>query len=470
MVHHKEPDPVVLTSGKKRHECTQCDEVFFSDNPEAIFKHQEEKIKLGEGHLECLICNEKLHSSEAFYYHLRMNHPADQDLNCPACGQHHNKVYKLMDHLVDCDKAAYAIARIETARDKSLKFVRELAYRDEARHKKGVQLGPAPINSDFGEYLGHRDPRVDLPDEEQKLASEMHDLGLESSSSVEKFHKGDSKCPDLLTSDDNWAQKENNNPRVQKSAPVTADMLASKRLFPNAPPAVQPTAQQLKHLAASHDPQTPALNLDIRDPDNPKFSVGMYYEHVMDKYRCAYAPHCIKTFKKAGQLIGHLKTNDHQPAKYRCPFCSKMYRTLSALTQHCETPNTFCEIDYSYSYRVFLGQLTGGVIDVDGKHADHTPKYTVTNEAKVIFGQGQSILPDKNDKKAGKAQQPKHREAKAVEGPPACPTPEVLQARQKFQEAMQPQKRIAVYDDFVESYEKEKREAQQRRLAENASW
>ncbi|TLD25399.1 hypothetical protein PspLS_05685 [Pyricularia sp. CBS 133598] len=469
MAPHGEPKPVVLTGGKKRHECPQCNEVFFSDKPDVLFKHQEEKIKLGEGHLECVICREKLHSSDAWYYHTRMNHPADQDLNCPACGEHYNKVYKLMDHLVDCDKAACAVTRIEDARERSLEFIRELAYRDEAR-LKGVQLGPAPINSDFGEYLGHRDPRVDLSREDLQLASKMRDLGLESSSSVEKFRQGDSKCPDLLTSDANSAQKENKNPRVQQSASVTANMTASKRLFPNAPPAVNPTAQQLKQLAACHASRTPAQNLDIRDPNNPKFNVGMYYEQVMDKYRCAYAPQCIKTFKKAGQLIGHLKNNDHRPAKYRCPFCSKMYRSLSALTQHCESPNTFCEIDYSYSYRTFLGQLTGGIVDVDGKHADHSTRYIVTEVAKVMFGHGQGILPHKNGNKAGKAQQPKHGEVKAVEGPPASPTPEVLEAREKFQGMMQPEKKDAIYDDFVENYDKEKREAQHQRLAQVVSW
>ncbi|TLS25484.1 hypothetical protein PpBr36_07488 [Pyricularia pennisetigena] len=469
MAPRREPKPVVLTGGAKRHECPQCDEVFFSDNADALFEHQEQKIRMGEGHLECLVCDEILHSSEAWYYHLRMNHPADQDLNCPACGEHHNKVYKLMDHLVDCDKAAYAVARIDAAREHSLKFVRELGYRDEARLKKGVQLGPAPINNDFGEYLGHRDPRDELT-EEEKLALEMQDLVLKSSSSVEKFRQGDSKCPDLLTSDGNSAQKENNDPRVKKSASVTADMPASKRLFPNAPPAVKPAAQQLKQLAASHAPQKPAQKLDIRDPNNPEFNVGKYYEQVMGLYLCAYAPKCLKTFKKAGQLISHLKNNDHLPPKYRCPFCSKMYRSLSALTQHCESPNTFCEIDYSYSYRIFLGQLTGGVIDVDGKHADHTPKYIITETAKAMFGLGQSILTDRNGKKVGKAQQSNNREIKAVDGPPVCPTPDVLEAHKKFQEVMQPEKKDAIYDDFVDNYNEEKKEAQQQRLAQTVNW
>lgn len=177
-----------------------------------------------------------------------------------------------------------------------------------------------------------------------------------------------------------------------------------------------------------------------------------------------------KTFKKAGQLISHLRNNDHRPAKYRCPFCSKMYRSISALTQHCETPNTFCEIDYSYSYRTFLNQLTGGVIDVDGKHADHTPKYIVTDMAKGMFVQGPGVLPNKNGKKAGNAPHPKIGEFKTVDGPPASPTPEVLEARKRFQEVMQPENKDAIYDNFVDGYEKEKREAQHQRLTQNVNW
>ena len=70
----------------------------------------------------------------------------------------------------------------------------------------------------------------------------------------------------------------------------------------------------------------------------------------------------------------------------QCPHCQKWFDSTAALTQHAESEGVRCNIRETESYRVFLDQLTAGMVDTKEKHEDGTLKYEVSKEAWAIGG------------------------------------------------------------------------------------
>jgi hypothetical protein len=88
---------------------------------------------------------------------------------------------------------------------------------------------------------------------------------------------------------------------------------------------------------------------------------------------------CSKTFKKAVGLKAHLKDrNTHSNAKLICPSCLNSFGTASALTAHSEAEASKCKVQRATDYRPYTDQLTGGMVDLEGKHDDDTNRYKVS--------------------------------------------------------------------------------------------
>jgi general transcription factor 3C polypeptide 5 (transcription factor C subunit 1) len=72
-----------------------------------------------------------------------------------------------------------------------------------------------------------------------------------------------------------------------------------------------------------------------------------------------------KTFKKAGGLIGHLKSPAHGNRKYRCPSCLRIFKSLTGITSHAEAKSSKCHLQDTAQYETFMDQLTAGMVDVE---------------------------------------------------------------------------------------------------------
>ena len=59
----------------------------------------------------------------------------------------------------------------------------------------------------------------------------------------------------------------------------------------------------------------------------------------------------------------------------RCPSCLRVFKSTTALVQHCESPSNRCQIRHTLDYGDALNTLTGGFIGTKGYHPDGTVKY-----------------------------------------------------------------------------------------------
>ena len=70
---------------------------------------------------------------------------------------------------------------------------------------------------------------------------------------------------------------------------------------------------------------------------------------------------------------------NHKLTGNSCPCCLKNFKSHTALIQHCESPSSRCQIRRAFDYNDALNTLTGGLIEVKGRHPDGTVKYEAAN-------------------------------------------------------------------------------------------
>lgn len=99
---------------------------------------------------------------------------------------------------------------------------------------------------------------------------------------------------------------------------------------------------------------------------------------------------CRKSFKKAGGLIGHLRSPFHGDKTYTCPSCFKKFKSLTAVAAHTESASQRCHIRFANGYTAYMDQLSGGIVDVDHElHHDGTVKYHTSDASRKMFGNGE---------------------------------------------------------------------------------
>lgn len=185
------------------------------------------------------------------------------------------------------------------------------------------------------------------------------------------FRARDAEFPKLS------AQTGNANPASKNT------QWGNKQLFPDAPPAVRPTPQQLEAIQQA---TRKAPEWHEFDPRNPRFKAAAYYSQFTRKYKCPHR-NCFKSFDSPGALSGHLSSPAHREyLKVQCPTCLRWFEGMTALTQHSESQALRCNVRDTEEYRQFLDQMTAGVLDTTDLHDDGTNKYTVPAEAVKMFG------------------------------------------------------------------------------------
>ncbi len=87
-----------------------------------------------------------------------------------------------------------------------------------------------------------------------------------------------------------------------------------------------------------------------------------------------------KKFAWAIDLIRHLRADSHSN-DFQCPVCFRCFSSATALTQHAESQSNKCHMRKTRDYGHFVDQLTAGLAEVGGRHADDTLRYLVPEKA-----------------------------------------------------------------------------------------
>ncbi|KAF4974257.1 hypothetical protein FZEAL_8819 [Fusarium zealandicum] len=324
----------------------------------ALLKHKANMRSAGKPrHVHCKFCGEDFKTQAAEIKHIQLNHPQAQNLECPGCGKGpFVRLGGLMTH-IERECTILVIGDIENLRGHKMDFSSRLQV-----------LTREPIKGNYVDYM---------PTQAMGYTRSTRGL-VRSAYDVESTFGAGSKTEPF------WLEKKEFPQLVAPKAPAVTvkkedeetpwEWPKAKNLFPDAPPAQNPTPEQLKE-AASPNPRAMHEALDPHHPEHPTFTVDRYYCTYSNRYTCP-ASGCMKTFKKALGLLAHLKSPAHSATKYRCPYCLRTFVSLSAITQHAESNGVRCRIRETDTYDVYLDQLTAGMVDVSlDRHEDGTVKF-----------------------------------------------------------------------------------------------
>lgn len=71
---------------------------------------------------------------------------------------------------------------------------------------------------------------------------------------------------------------------------------------------------------------------------------------------------------------------------YRCPYCSKLFNNLTAISSHVEASSVNCRIRETDGFNAYLDQLTAGIVDAGTRDKHGTIQYTTTDTSRATFG------------------------------------------------------------------------------------
>ncbi|KAK7432383.1 hypothetical protein QQZ08_000945 [Neonectria magnoliae] len=347
--------------------CKPCNMLFSSW--EKLRQHKGVMRRDGKPkHIHCKFCSVNFKTERAEIRHIQENHPKEQNLECPACGDGpFIRLGGLIAHIEEkCPRLDGAI--LEDMREQKLEFPKKLEALTEQTVKANYTKY-MPSTHGRGSIIGSLAPRQ--PDPFLLKQNEFPSLTTQSSGSenqgFDHFQGG--------------VKLDN-----EKSSSWNTD----KKPFQDAPPARQPTKEQLEEVTM---PNVRILfeAMDPNHPNHPSFNSARYYSKFTEKFSCPKVG-CTKTFKKAGGLIGHLRSPVHSDTVYRCPYCHRTFSSLAAVTQHAESSGVRCRIRDTEKYDAYLDQLTAGIVDVSReRNDDGTLKYNTTETARETFRPGGSM-------------------------------------------------------------------------------
>ncbi|RMJ03290.1 hypothetical protein CDV36_015184 [Fusarium kuroshium] len=314
---------------------------------ELLCRHKDRMQSAGKAkHIHCKFCGMDFKTEIAHMTHIHQSHPQAQDLQCPGCNQGpFAKLGGLLSHIQN-DCTILRVSFLEHLREEKMEFATQLQA-----------MTNEPVKANYAHYM-------------PAAGGGGYDYS-DIDSNIEAFELKKEEFPDLYKPKSTFDHTDNK----ENIAPWEWD--SGKTLFPDAPPAQEPTEEQLE-AAAAPGPQDWDEWMNVNDPSHPKFNVARYYSPIIDKYACPVIG-CGKTFKNSRSITGHLKSPAHSGTKYRCPYCLRTFNSLAAITQHAEDSSVRCRVRETDTYGALIDQLTGGMADVSvRRHDDGTVKYEVS--------------------------------------------------------------------------------------------
>ncbi|RTE69398.1 hypothetical protein BHE90_016218 [Fusarium euwallaceae] len=366
---------------------------------ELLCRHKDRMQSAGKSkHIHCKFCGMDFKTEIAHMTHIHQSHPQAQDLQCPGCNQGpFAKLGGLLSHIQN-DCAILRVSFLEHLREEKMEFATQLQA-----------MTNEPVKANYAHYM-------------PAAGGGGYDYA-DVDSNVEAFELKKEEFPDLYKPKSTFDHTDNK----ENIAPWEWD--SGKTLFPDAPPAQEPTKEQLE-AAAAPGPQDWDEWMNVNDPSHPKFNVARYYSPIIDKYACPVIG-CGKTFKNSRSITGHLKSPAHSGTKYRCPYCLRTFNSLAAITQHAEDSSVRCRVRETDTYGALIDQLTGGMADVSvRRHDDGTVKYEVSKNFRrkePEFSKAKPFKPEFSKPEPLKAKEPQPSMTEPIKPKPVMNEPFKLQ-------------------------------------------
>ncbi|KAK7530483.1 hypothetical protein IWX49DRAFT_557908 [Phyllosticta citricarpa] len=102
------------------------------------------------------------------------------------------------------------------------------------------------------------------------------------------------------------------------------------------------------------------------DPQHPEYDPERFFSKTIEKYICPLSK-CQAHFFDPSKMTEHL-LGKHIITQVRCPTCSKLFNSCSALLAHCENTSSECRVAYTRDFYKVVDLFSGGFLGVEDAH------------------------------------------------------------------------------------------------------
>jgi hypothetical protein len=122
--------------------------------------------------------------------------------------------------------------------------------------------------------------------------------------------------------------------------------------------------------------------ISIKDPsyeDKPNWNPYEFLNALTGLFTCPHKS-CSRAYKTAREFEEHLASPAHTGGTIRCPSCLRIFKSHTALISHCENATQRCKINRSANFRQIIDQISGGLLEAEGRFADGTVRFMAAEE------------------------------------------------------------------------------------------
>ncbi|KAI4217857.1 MAG: hypothetical protein LQ349_008984 [Xanthoria aureola] len=380
--------------------CKICDEDF--EDEEAFHKH---KI-MSERHITCTVCSLDFKSESGRDRHHKVMHAASHNVKCRGCDTTFAKGAALIHHFEKnlcrpTDKEAITADRFEAQRA-SLAMLAERKDRERAFQSEKTGGSPSEMGSVAFEGSGAGSSvHGGVPIEASEQPDFLTDRSLEFPAPSELSDTTERPLSPVESDAGSDLLSFHDDPRDALNASNLAALDQGGRMaqvgLADWPPLGSRTdvVKGISNLSMSAAKPAPAGESPriYAPPSVQPSKSGYSVAEEMKKYEllpnpatgewdCPYHK-CKFTALRRQDLDVHLddrNQNGHLGFGLQCPSCLKRFKTASAMVAHFESPTVRCNIRDSKEYSEILYFVSGGHLDVSGRHSDGTNRLVVPKD------------------------------------------------------------------------------------------
>ncbi|KAL9032631.1 MAG: hypothetical protein Q9180_006391 [Flavoplaca navasiana] len=377
--------------------CKICDEDFEDD--EAFHKH---KI-MSERHITCAVCSLDFRSESGRDRHYNVTHAASHNVKCRACDTTFAKGAALVLHFEKnlChpkDKHGISADRFEAQRA-AMAMVLQTKNSDRAPQTESTGGSLGRLESvDFGGSVAGSSVHGGVPIEASEQPDFLTDHGRgtpsEASDHTERPlspHESDAETDLLSFPDDPRDALNASNLAALDQGRMARTGLADWPALGSHKDALVKGMSNVSVSAGGvgEIPGSPGIYAPPSvQPSKSGYSVAgemkgveLQPNAITGEWECPYYKCNYKGLLRQ-DLEAHFddRNNGHRGFEHQCPSCLKRFKTASAIIAHLESPTVRCTIRNSRGYNNILHLVSGGHLNVSGRHNDGTYRLVVPKD------------------------------------------------------------------------------------------
>ncbi|PLB51193.1 putative C2H2 finger domain protein [Aspergillus steynii IBT 23096] len=333
--------------------CKTCDEDF--DDEETFLIH---RIK-SDKHIVCPICGLNFRSEGGRDGHIRQNHHTQQLLTCHGCKEKFRSASGLMRHL-EADECPY-ISQGVILKQKSQKLMIKEALK--AGEGSPMPLIPDPAEADDVDG----GVKVKSLAEKNREAMTNQPFAVNASSAAHA-------SADLATQ--HWPALSGSNNDLPRDLMSLSGLEISSSQGKDKS-AWKSNAREGPALGGSSLPGDRPFGISLPNAGQTLRLMDEHWQatNFLNSFSGQYVCPCGSSFSQRDEFEEHVLQKSRSKRVVQCPNCLRRFKTTAALIAHCESPSTRCDINNGDKYGQIIDELTGGLIQAVGYHADGTVKY-----------------------------------------------------------------------------------------------